>query len=166
VSDPQLAARSRVLAQISLASAVALVALVLLLPFSVDHTTVSNAFLLLWGLFLLLAAIIMGVSLAYLFMTRSRRDAPSAPEPEPAGTPAAAPEAALRLLEGDERSLYRRILAAEGAILQKDLVGAGQFSASKVTRLLDRLEAKGLITRERHGMTNRVRLSEAWRERA
>ncbi len=124
-----------------------------------------------WGLFLLLAAIILGVALAYIFMTRGLQQ--STPEemvpfhdrsgPVDQG---AIPELALRLLAGDERALYRRIVAAGGDILQKDLVGAGLFSGPKVTRLLDRLEAKGLIARERHGMTNRIRLSEAWRERA
>ncbi len=38
------------------------------------------------------------------------------------------------------------------------LVASGEFSKSKVTRLLDRLESRGLIVRERSGMTNRVRL--------
>jgi len=75
------------------------------------------------------------------------------------------PELALRLLTGDERMLYRRIVEAGGVVLQKDLVGAGLFSGSKVTRVLDRLEGKGLIQRERHGMTNRIRLSDAWREK-
>ena len=32
------------------------------------------------------------------------------------------------------------------------------FSKAKVTRVLDRLEAKGLVVRERSGMTNRVRI--------
>jgi hypothetical protein len=153
---------------------------VLLLPLFIDHATVSEAFLVLWGLFLLLAAVILGVALAYVFMTRGLRGpepaglAPSGSEGSPPpgaasgpeGPSTIAPDLALRLLTGDERRVYRRIVEAGGALLQRDLVGTGLFSGSKVTRVLDRLEAKGLVSRERHGMTNRIRLSEAWREKA
>jgi len=179
VADQALIARSRTLAKLALGSAVLLVALVLLLLFVVDHTTVSETFLILWGLFLLLSAIILGVALAYVFMTRGLKGAEKEPlgetvrpaqEQGPALPPeippnvasSVAPEVALRLLSGDERRLYWRVVEAGGAILQKDLVGTMPFSGSKITRLLDRLEIKGLIERERHGMTNRVRLSEAW----
>lgn len=67
-----------------------------------------------------------------------------------------APEDILRLLDGDERSLYRAILDSGGEILQKDLVLESDFNKVKVTRLLDRLEEKRLITRVRHGVTNRI----------
>jgi uncharacterized membrane protein len=65
----------------------------------------------------------------------------------------------VRLLDDDERLLYTRLRDAGQTVLQKDVVAWGTFSAAKVTRLLDRLEAKGLVVRERHGMTNRIRLS-------
>ena len=181
MADQALIARSRTLAKLALASAVLLVVLVLLLLFVVDHTTVSEAFLILWGLFLLLAAIILGVALAYVFMTQGLK-AGVAPENgtvlATGGTGSAlppevpesiarsvAPEAALRLLSGDERRIYWRIVEAGGAALQKDLVGALPFSGSKVSRILDRLEGKGLVERERHGMTNRIRVSNAWQQR-
>jgi len=177
-------ARSRTLAKMALASAVALVVLVLLLPLVIDHATVSEAFLILWGVFLLLAAIIVGVALAYVFMTRGVRIGADASIPSGAGlvppdsaggrppTPESlhdrppAADLVLRLLTEDERRVYRRIVAAGGALLQKDLVGAKVFSGPKITRILDRLERKGLIARERYGMTNRIRLSDAWRESA
>lgn len=180
MAELDLVARSRALAKIALAGAIGLIVLVVLLLLFVDHTTVSEGFILVWGVFLLLAAIIVGVALAYVFMTRGVREgarpqaAGSSPsvsieDSGPADTREAAekpvPEIALRLLTGDEQSLYRRIIAAGGAVLQKDLVGIGLFSGPKVTRILDRLEAKGLIARERHGMTNRIRVSDAWRER-
>ena len=65
----------------------------------------------------------------------------------------------LRLLAGDERKMFRRIVDAGGEVLQKDLVAEGVFSRAKVTRLLDKLERKGLIVRERFGSTNLVRVS-------
>jgi hypothetical protein len=64
----------------------------------------------------------------------------------------------LRLLNGDERKLFRRIHDAGGEVLQKDLVAEGTFSKAKVTRLLDKLENKRLVVRERYGSTNRVRI--------
>jgi len=67
----------------------------------------------------------------------------------------------LRLLEGDERIMYRTILDGGGEVLQKDLMEKAKMSNAKVTRMLDRLEGKGLIIRERHGMTNKVRIDEA-----
>jgi len=64
----------------------------------------------------------------------------------------------LSRLPEDERRLYEIIEAAGGEILQMKLVSSGEFSKSKVTRLLDKLENRDLIKRERHGMTNMVRL--------
>ncbi len=64
----------------------------------------------------------------------------------------------LRLLNEDERRMYLEIRDHGGQMLQKDLVALGIFSKAKVTRLLDKLEAKGLVVREPHGMTNRVRI--------
>ncbi len=180
MADLDLVARSRALAKIALAGALGLIVLVILLLLLVDHTTVSEGFILVWGIFLLLASIIVGVAFAYVFMTRGVREgagpnaAGSSPslsieDSGPADTREAAenpvPGIALRLLTGDGQSLYRRIVAAGGTLLQKDLVRIGLFSGPKVTRILDRLEAKGLIARERHGMTNRIRVSDAWRER-
>lgn len=62
-------------------------------------------------------------------------------------------------LPDDERRLYGLVEAAGGEILQMKLVSSGEFSKSKVTRLLDKLEDRELIKRERHGMTNMVRLT-------
>ena len=89
---------------------------------------------------------------------------PAAPVPPASGpqspAPSSAVEAAIvKLLGEDERLLYTRLRDAGGPVLQKDVVAWGTFSAAKVTRLLDRLETKGLVVRERHGATNRIRLA-------
>lgn len=65
----------------------------------------------------------------------------------------------VRLLADDERLMYVRIRDAGGEALQRDIVAWGTFSPAKVSRLLDRLESKGLLVRERYGSTNRVRLT-------
>lgn len=65
---------------------------------------------------------------------------------------------ALRLLEGDERRVFRKIVEADGEILQKDIVSSVPFSKAKVSRIVDKLEEKGLITKQRHGYTNKIML--------
>jgi uncharacterized membrane protein len=64
----------------------------------------------------------------------------------------------LRLLDGDERRMFLALKDAGGESLQKDLIEKTKMSNAKVTRVLDRLEDKGLIVKERHGMTNKVRI--------
>ncbi len=82
---------------------------------------------------------------------------PSVAAPEPAAT--AVPEPTLvKLLSEDERRMYLELRDHGGEMLQRDLVASGMFSKAKVTRVLDKLESKGIVVREAHGMTNRVRL--------
>ncbi|MDD3398249.1 MAG: MarR family transcriptional regulator [Candidatus Methanomethylophilaceae archaeon] len=64
----------------------------------------------------------------------------------------------LRLLSGDDRMVFRTIMEAGGEILQKDIVNKTKMSDAKVSRTLDRLEEKGVIVKERHGMSNKVRI--------
>ena len=84
--------------------------------------------------------------------TRSDEDAPL-----PAGEEA--PGRDVASLPEDERRIYGMVEAAGGEILQMRLVSSGEFSKSKVTRLLDKLERRGYIKRERRGMTNLVKLT-------
>ena len=64
----------------------------------------------------------------------------------------------VRSLGADELRLYEMIRDAGGELLQMHVVSAKIFSKAKVTRLLDKLEKRGLVVRERHGMTNRIRI--------
>ena len=66
---------------------------------------------------------------------------------------------ALRLLEGDERRVYRKVVEGGGEILQKDIVSAVPFSKAKVSRIIDKLEERGLISKVRHGYTNKILLA-------
>jgi len=56
----------------------------------------------------------------------------------------------------EEKKLIKIIEEAEGTIFQSDLVEKSEFSKVKVSRLLDRMEGRGLIERKRRGMTNVV----------
>lgn len=64
----------------------------------------------------------------------------------------------LRLLTGDERAMFKTIVDSGGEALQKDLILKTKMSHAKVSRLLDRLEEKGVIVKERHGSTNKVKI--------
>lgn len=59
-------------------------------------------------------------------------------------------------LPGDERLVFEKIIESEGSIFQSELVGKTSFPKVKVTRILDKLEGKGLVERKRRGMTNIV----------
>ena len=61
-------------------------------------------------------------------------------------------------LKGNEKALYQIIADSSGALFQSDIVEKSGFGKVKVTRILDKLEAKGLIERRRRGMTNMILL--------
>jgi len=63
----------------------------------------------------------------------------------------------LRLLEGDERRMYEAIVSSNGEALQKDLILRTRMSNAKASRVIDRLEQRGLIVKERYGATNRIK---------
>lgn len=64
----------------------------------------------------------------------------------------------LRLLTGDERTMFKAIMDSGGEALQKDLILSTKMSNAKVSRVLDRLAAKGVISKERFGATNKIRI--------
>ena len=83
----------------------------------------------------------------------------AAPVPLAVASASRVPEPTLvRLLDEDEKRMYLELRDHGGEMFQRDIVALGTFSKAKVTRVLDKLEAKGLVVREAHGMTNRVRL--------
>jgi len=64
----------------------------------------------------------------------------------------------IKNLPEDEKKIYKSVDAADGAMFQSELVGKTKLSKVKVSRLLDKLEGKGLVERRRRGMTNLVLL--------
>ena len=61
-------------------------------------------------------------------------------------------------LGGEEQAVYQLIADADGTLFQSEIVEKTGLSKVKVTRTLDRLEAKQLVERRRHGLTNIVLL--------
>jgi len=101
------------------------------------------------------------------------KDEPAVPEPPAAAgaevaeaEPARRPEEVaveenylvLRLLTGDERTMFKAIMDTGGEALQKDLMQRTSMSNAKVSRVLEKLEQKGVVSKERHGSTNKVRI--------
>ena len=63
---------------------------------------------------------------------------------------------AMNRLQGDEAKIADLLMQGNGMSYQHELVEKTGFSKVKITRLLDKLEAQGLIERRRRGMTNLV----------
>jgi uncharacterized membrane protein len=64
----------------------------------------------------------------------------------------------VKNLNKDEMRIFELMSEADGAIFQSELVEKAGFPKVKVTRILDRLEGKGLLERRRRGMSNVVML--------
>lgn len=62
----------------------------------------------------------------------------------------------MKSLPDEEKLIFEKVIESEGSMFQSDLVDKTGFPKVKVTRILDRLEGKGLIERKRRGMTNIV----------
>lgn len=62
---------------------------------------------------------------------------------------------AIKALDEDEQKIYETVKSS-GAIFQSELVEKSGFTKVRVTRILDRLEARNLVERKRRGMTNIV----------
>ncbi len=108
------------------------------------------------GFVLVLIGGILGVIYVYSASSRQiyiRRTI--AAEKNPAAA-VKAPRVEVKSLSPEEKGLYSLIEEAEGAIFQAELVERSGYSKVKVSRILDRLEGRGLIERKRRGMTNMV----------
>lgn len=60
----------------------------------------------------------------------------------------------LEALDEDEKKVMQIIMREEGSVYQSDVIKETGLSKVKVSRLLDKIEGKGLIERKRRGMTN------------
>ena len=100
----------------------------------------------------IITSFVAGASFAFLFLSGEETEDTSTPQKE-----RAPPDIAL-LLTPDERKVYKKIQENEGQMLQKDLVAEMPFGGVKVSRIITRLEKKGVAVRYKHGLTNRIAL--------
>jgi len=66
----------------------------------------------------------------------------------------------IKSLQADEKKVYDLIVDADGFMFQNDLMNKTGFSKVKISRILDKLEMKGIVERRRRGMANIVVLKE------
>lgn len=60
------------------------------------------------------------------------------------------------VLDEDEKKIIAVVSEGEGSAYQSDIITKSELSKVKVSRILDKLEGKGVIERKRRGMTNIV----------
>jgi len=65
----------------------------------------------------------------------------------------------LSELKPEEKQVFK-IIQENKTIFQADLIEKTSFSKTKMSRIIDRLEGKGMVERKRRGMTNVVVLKE------
>ena len=73
---------------------------------------------------------------------------------QPAGTPHKKIDAST--LDGDEKKVLEIVQEGGGSAFQSDIIKKLGYSKVKVSRMLDRMEQKGLVERKRRGMANLV----------
>lgn len=66
---------------------------------------------------------------------------------------------AISNLPAEEKKIYSLLEENNGAMFQSEVVEKSQENKVKVSRILDKLEGRGLIQRRRQGMTNLVVLT-------
>jgi uncharacterized membrane protein len=67
-------------------------------------------------------------------------------------------EMVIPILRGDERMVFQKIIDNKGEMLQNALVLKTRLTKVKMTRVLAGLQNKNLIVKERHGLTNKIKL--------
>jgi uncharacterized membrane protein len=99
-----------------------------------------------------ISAFVMGSSLVYLWLIDRN---------EPLRTESSSLKSRWnglleRLTNPDEKRIVSLIIDEGGTIFQSQLVDRSGYSKSKVSLILDRLEAKKILERKRHGMSNAI----------
>ena len=61
-------------------------------------------------------------------------------------------------LDEEEKNIYHLLKQNNGSMYQSDIIKETNFSKVKTSRILDKMSGKGLIERQRRGMTNIILL--------
>ena len=64
----------------------------------------------------------------------------------------------LPFLKDAEKTVFVALKGSQSGMLQNQLVLSLGLSKVKVTRIISKLEQKDLVVKERHGLTNRIKL--------
>ena len=121
-------------------------------------TSTSDYFPLTEVLLLIISAFLVGATATYLYYN-SDRGKLSNLNLQNSESSAKAYGVILPLLKADEKAVITTLLDSNEQMQQNKLASKLNLSKVKTTRILHRLEQKNLISRERHGFTNMVKLS-------
>lgn len=58
--------------------------------------------------------------------------------------------------DSEEKKIYELLNQNNGSLYQSDLIKETGFSKVKITRIIDKMESRGIVERKRRGMTNIV----------
>ncbi|MBN1544901.1 hypothetical protein JW898_05580 [Candidatus Woesearchaeota archaeon] len=155
------------IAMVILVSAIVILLLMLFTPQPIQITLESGReittesleyYTLTKVLLLVSSAFLIGAMSVYLFYNADIRNGLLPVSGRSASR--AAYSAVLNLLKVDEKRAFLAVVDSGGEMLQNRLVSKLGLSKVKVTRILAGLERKNLIVKERHGLTNKVKLKE------
>ena len=107
-------------------------------------------------LLLIVCAFLIGVAAVYLFYNSDRTKTISNKQTAPESN-IIAYSTVLPLLKSDEKQVIIALRDSSGEMLQNKLVLKLGVSKVKATRILYRLEQKGLIIKQRNGLTNMIK---------
>jgi len=102
------------------------------------------------------SAFTLGLSLHHLLTSIALK--PAQPQTPSAPSPGYWRQTLQELTDPDEKALYQLIIEGNGTMFQGELVDRSGFTKSKVSLVLDRLEARRMVERKRYGMSNIVQL--------
>ncbi|MCX8195434.1 MAG: hypothetical protein N3G22_05025 [Candidatus Micrarchaeota archaeon] len=146
---------------IAIIAVAALVAVVYAIPFAINsakpqvctvegvcqHEQFAERVVALAPIFLLLG-IALGAAAHYAYSERQQK----AQKPRN-------PEAALLLLDSEERKVAEKIIAEKGRALQSEISRLEGIGKVRAHRIISRMEKRGVVEVERQGKTNIVRFS-------
>ena len=102
--------------------------------------------------------ILLGFALSFLVLASGLFIALSGKKGEGKETKQEQKEIEMDDLENEEKRIVLLLKEKQGSAYQSDLIKETEFSKVKMTRILDKLEGRGLLHRKRRGMTNIVLL--------
>lgn len=120
-------------------------------------TSTAEYFSLSEVLLLIISAFLIGTAATYLFYNSDRAQSIK-PQPHKHEANSGAYNIILPLLKTDEKRVITSLLETGGEMQQNRLAVKLNVSKVKTTRVLHGLGQKNLIIKERHGLTNMVKL--------
>ena len=122
-------------------------------------TSTPEYFSLTEVLLMIVSAFLIGTAATYLFYNSDREKATQKTQKvQSVESSEKVYDVVLPLLKPDEKKAITALLENNGEIQQNKLAAKLNVSKVKTTRILYSLQQKDLITKERHGLTNMVKL--------